>query len=217
MWASQHAVECGMPLTAQIATWNKRTQAEGPGQRFAVWFQGCPLRCPGCCNPEFLPFHGGQTVLLDDLLAEIHKTRDATGLDGITLLGGEPFAHLDAALTLAIAAREYDLGVMIFTGYTLARLRTMIDPRILALLSHTDILVDGPYDRTQPDTTRRWIGSRNQARHFLSERHHPEEPCWRQPNTLEIRVSGSDVFINGFPAIEAKPLWKGWRRKASAS
>ena len=30
------------------------TEAEGPGKRFALWFQGCPLRCPGCCNPEKL-------------------------------------------------------------------------------------------------------------------------------------------------------------------
>ena len=35
------------------------TEAEGPGRRFALWFQGCPLRCPGCCNPEMLPFTGG--------------------------------------------------------------------------------------------------------------------------------------------------------------
>ena len=35
------------------------TEAEGPGVRFALWFQGCPLRCPGCCNPEMLPFDGG--------------------------------------------------------------------------------------------------------------------------------------------------------------
>ena len=35
------------------------TEAEGPGLRFALWFQGCPLRCPGCCNPEMLPFSGG--------------------------------------------------------------------------------------------------------------------------------------------------------------
>ena len=27
------------------------TEAEGPGKRYALWFQGCPLRCPSCCNP----------------------------------------------------------------------------------------------------------------------------------------------------------------------
>ena len=39
-------------LTMQIAQVVPVTEAEGPGKRFAVWFQGCPLRCPGCCNPE---------------------------------------------------------------------------------------------------------------------------------------------------------------------
>src|SRR4051812_10819834 len=43
------------------------TEAEGPGRRFAVWVQGCPLRCPGCCNPEMLPFEGGHEVGVDEL------------------------------------------------------------------------------------------------------------------------------------------------------
>ena len=51
-------------LTMQIAQVVPCTEAEGPGKRFAVWFQGCPLRCPGCCNPEFLPFQGGETKTL---------------------------------------------------------------------------------------------------------------------------------------------------------
>jgi anaerobic ribonucleoside-triphosphate reductase activating protein len=36
------------------------TAAEGPGRRFTLWFQGCPLGCPGCCNPEMLPFASAQ-------------------------------------------------------------------------------------------------------------------------------------------------------------
>ncbi|MBY0459994.1 MAG: radical SAM protein, partial [Gemmataceae bacterium] len=51
-------------LTMSIAQVVPCTEAEGPGKRFAIWFQGCPLRCPGCCNPEFLPFKGGQTRTL---------------------------------------------------------------------------------------------------------------------------------------------------------
>jgi anaerobic ribonucleoside-triphosphate reductase activating protein len=33
------------------------------------------------------------------------------------------------------------------------------------------------------------------------------------PNTLEIRLLGNDVMVNGFPAAEAKGLWKGWKRR----
>src|SRR5450432_977779 len=70
------------------------TEAEGPGRRFALWFQGCPLRCPGCCNPEMLPFAGGTPMPLADVVAQL---RAANGIEGITLLGGEPFAHAAAA------------------------------------------------------------------------------------------------------------------------
>ncbi|MFM7150626.1 MAG: 4Fe-4S cluster-binding domain-containing protein, partial [Gemmataceae bacterium] len=47
------------PLLLSIAQTVPFTEAEGPGKRFAIWFQGCPFRCPGCCNPEMLPFRGG--------------------------------------------------------------------------------------------------------------------------------------------------------------
>ena len=47
------------------------TEAEGPGRRFALWFQGCPLRCPGCCNPEFLPFRGGTPMPVAELVAQL--------------------------------------------------------------------------------------------------------------------------------------------------
>ncbi len=202
-----------MALTAQIATMVPCTEAEGPGLRFALWFQGCPLRCPGCCNPEFLPFHDGLTVTVDDLVEQIRQSRDENGIEGITLLGGEPTAHAEVASTLARSARELGLSVMTFTGYTVEELRQRDEMFVNALLDHTDILVDGPYDRTQPDTERRWIGSRNQRIHFLTPRYRADDACWQVRNTLEIRVKGSEIIVNGFPAQNALGLWKGWRRK----
>src|SRR5256885_9149227 len=79
------------------------TEAEGPGRRFALWFQGCPLRCPGCCNPEMLPFHGGRAMLIGDVVQQLGKAREQE-LEGITLLGGEPLAHAAGAVVLARAA-----------------------------------------------------------------------------------------------------------------
>src|SRR4029453_8044837 len=87
------------------------TEAEGPGKRFALWFQGCPLRCPGCCNPEMLPFEGGTRV---PLAAVLEETRGAApeGVEGTPLVGGEPLAHAAGAAALAREVRLLGLTVM---------------------------------------------------------------------------------------------------------
>ncbi len=200
--------------TAQVAQVVPATEAEGPGLRFAVWLQGCPLRCPGCCNPEFLPFAGGVSTPVADLIAQLKdQVRATPRLEGISLLGGEPFAHAGAGAALATEARRLGLSVMVYSGYTLEALRAKCDAAVDRLLALTDLLVDGPYVRGQPDTARRWVGSTNQRLHFLTGRYDAADPCWRRRNTLEIRVQGNEVIVNGFPASGAVGLWKGWKRK----
>jgi anaerobic ribonucleoside-triphosphate reductase activating protein len=184
------------------------TEAEGPGRRFALWFQGCPLRCPGCCNPEMLPFAGGQLLQVAMVSAQLRSAVAAHALEGITLLGGEPLAHAAGAAALAGAARDGGLTVMVFTGYTLEEARQLPDPAVHDLLAATDILVDGPYCRDLPEMRRRWIGSSNQRVHFLSDRCRADDPRWLLPNTLEIRLAGGELTVNGFPARSAAGLWQ---------
>ena len=183
------------------------TEAEGPGVRFALWFQGCPLRCPGCCNPEMLPFEGGTPMSVADIVGKIENAARDHGVEGITLLGGEPLAHAVGAVVLAQAVQARGLTVMVFSGFTLEQAQAMNDPAIGEMLGHTDILVDGPYDRERPDTTRRWIGSTNQRIHFLSDRYHFDER-WHRSNTLEIRLRNGELTVNGFPAKSAVGLWR---------
>ncbi len=180
------------------------TEAEGPGRRFALWFQGCPLRCPGCCNPEMLPFAGGTARTLSSLLEQIERA----DVEGITLLGGEPLAHAAGAAELARAVRQRHLSVMVFSGYTLEEARRLPDPAVADLLTLTDILVDGPYLRLQAETRRRWIGSANQRIHFLSDRYRADDPRWHFSNTLEIRLRGAELTVNGFPAPTAVGLYR---------
>ena len=194
-------------VALQVAQIVPVTEAEGPGLRFALWFQGCPLRCPGCCNPEMLLFEGGQRLTLAQVLAQVEAAR-SDGIEGITLLGGEPLAHAAGGAALARAARQRGLSMMVFTGFTLVEARRLPDPAVAELLALTDILVDGPYLRQQPDTTRRWVGSTNQRIHFFTDRYRADDPCWRRQNTLEIRLRGRDLTVNGFPARSAVGLWK---------
>jgi anaerobic ribonucleoside-triphosphate reductase activating protein len=155
-----------------------------------------------------LPFEGGSAVPLGALVRQIEEAARVDGVEGITLLGGEPLAHARGAALLAEAVRARGLTVMVFSGYTLEEARELPDPAVADLLARTDILVDGPYLRDQPDTRRRWIGSTNQRIHFLSDRYRADDPRWLLPNTLEIRLRGPELTVNGFPARQAVGLWK---------
>lgn len=202
-------------LIASLAHWTPCTEAEGPGRRFALWFQGCPLRCPGCCNPEMLPFEGGSPTPVTRVAEWMRTAQAQHGIEGITLLGGEPTAHAAAATALARTAHGLGLSVMVFTGYTIEELRGQNDPIVNDLLAYTDILVDGRYERDRPDTTRRWIGSTNQRIHFLTDRYRADDSCWRQRNTLEIRLVNGELSVNGFPAPSATSMWKRPHRVAA--
>jgi anaerobic ribonucleoside-triphosphate reductase activating protein len=184
------------------------TEAEGPGRRFAIWLQGCPLRCPGCCNPQMLPFEGGRETPVADLAARVREAADRDGVEGMTLLGGEPFAQARGAADLARLVRASGLSVMVFSGFTIEEIRASLDPSSLDLLGLTDLLVDGPYLRDQPELRRRWIGSANQRIHALTDRYRVDDPRWQRPNTLEIRLDGPVVTVNGFPSPSAVGLWR---------
>ncbi len=184
------------------------TEAEGPGRRFAVWFQGCPLRCPGCCNPEMLPFEGGWEAEVKVIAGQVAQASNSLGIEGITLLGGEPTAQAAGASALARRVRAMGLSVMVFSGFTLDEIRASTDPNALDLLAQTDLLVDGPYLRDRPESRRRWIGSSNQQVHALTDRYRVEDPCWSRPNTLELRLVGGELTVNGFPASSAIGIWR---------
>jgi anaerobic ribonucleoside-triphosphate reductase activating protein len=172
-----------------------RTESEGPGWRFAVWVQGCSLRCPGCCNPEMFPQAGGVVETPGDLAA-----RAARGdVEGVTLLGGEPFEQAEGCAAFARAARALGLSVMVFSGYTRSELRGRPDAE--GLLDACDLLVDGRFERAELDPSRRWIGSANQRLHFLTTRYDEHDARFRAPNTAEIRLTRGELVMNGWPGL----------------
>src|ERR1700722_10468979 len=112
-------------LHLNVARVVRVTEAEGPGRRYALWFQGCPLRCPGCCNPEMLPFEGGHSIRLADVVAKVELAARSEGIEGITLLGGEPLAYAAGGAALSRAVQQRGLTVMIFSGFTLEEARQL--------------------------------------------------------------------------------------------
>lgn len=177
------------------------TDAEGPGRRAALWVQGCSIRCPGCFNPHSWAFDGGEPVAWPELAEAVRAAAAADhAVEGLTLLGGEPFDQAAPLARLAEAVRADGLSVMTFTGHVLEDLRSAGREDWDRLLAATDLLVDGPYLAQRPERHRPWIGSENQRFWFLTERYaHLADQLAAIPNRLEIRISRSgEVAVNGF-------------------
>ena len=185
------------PLSLRIAAVVPDTDAEGPGRRFAVWVQGCSIRCPGCCNPEMFEAAGGEPTEPALLAARAIAT---PGIEGVSVLGGEPFEQAAALVPFARAVRAAGLSVMVFTGYTLEALRARGDADVDALLATCDLLIDGPFEARRLDRTRRWIGSTNQRVHALTTRARADDPRFAQPEEIEIRLERGVLTVNGWPA-----------------
>lgn len=185
----------------QIAARVACTEAEGPGLRFAVWVQGCSLRCPGCCNPELFPASGGARVRVPDLARELAQARDLHRIAGLSVLGGEPAEQAPAVAALCRAARALGLGTLVFTGYTLAELRAR--PDAAELLASADTLIDGRFDvrQREPPGGRRWIGSTNQQIVHLTPRH-ADPALWRGQDHAELHIDPAGrLTAHGHPGL----------------
>ena len=184
-----------------VAAWLPASRGEGPGLRAVLWVQGCDKRCPGCCNPGLLPIVTRELVTAASMVEKMMAAKDAFGIEGITFLGGEPMLQAKGLAEVAAAAQAAGLSVMVFTGYTVEELTLLALDGAQALLGATDVLVDGPYRADQPDTTRSWVGSKNQQFHYLTARYSAAiEPIESGMRDLEIRIGHNGTArINGWP------------------
>jgi anaerobic ribonucleoside-triphosphate reductase activating protein len=192
-------VERGLRVGARVPV----TRAEGPGARYALWLQGCSIRCPGCCNPHLFEPSGGARVPAAALLADMRRVR--AQIEGLTVLGGEPFDQSEALLPVLRGARDLGLSVVVFSGFTLEELRVRKEAAVRDALGTIDVLVDGRYDATRPETERLWVGSTNQRFHYFTgrysraiERPGPGEPL----RSVEVRLDPDGrLRANGWPAL----------------
>jgi anaerobic ribonucleoside-triphosphate reductase activating protein len=190
----------------RIANIIDETEAEGPGTRTAIWVQGCTIRCPNCCNPEMFEKTGGQEYTIENLYSRLAVNKIKYNIEGITILGGEPFEQAAGNAGLCQAAKDLGLTVMVFSGYVLDKIKARGYDADL-FLSYIDLLVDGPYNHKLPEPPppkgRRWIGSSNQIMHYLTNAYSESDPRMRAPNTIEIRLNRKGlVVVNGWPTAD---------------
>ena len=80
-------------MTGRIHSTDSFGTVDGPGIRYVVFFQGCPLRCKYCHNPDTWNFDGGKEVTAEELIREYDSYKEFLKSGGITATGGEPLAQ----------------------------------------------------------------------------------------------------------------------------
>ena len=145
----------------KIAGMIEESIVDGPGYRFTVFVQGCEHRCKGCHNPQALDINGGVVTTIDKIISRIIKN---PLLCGITISGGEPFLQAAACAILAKSAKENNLNVITYSGFTFEKLleKSSAEPEIFRLLNFTDVLIDGHFDESKMRHDLSFRGSLNQ-------------------------------------------------------
>lgn len=97
--------------TGRIHSWDLSTGVDGPGTRFVLFVNGCPLRCLYCANPDTWHMRDGREATVDEVMAEIEKYRGfiTTAGGGVTITGGEPL--LQPAFTASVLRRCKEAGL----------------------------------------------------------------------------------------------------------
>ena len=90
---------------------------DGPGTRFVVFTQGCPMRCAYCHNPDTWDVTGGTLMDATYIIEQYEKNRPFyRNGGGITITGGEPLLQVDFLTELFTLAKEKDIHTCIDTS-----------------------------------------------------------------------------------------------------
>lgn len=150
--------------------------ANGPGVRTSLFVSGCSHHCPGCFNEIAWDFNYGKPFT-QDTIDSIIESLKPDYIQGLTLLGGEPFEYSNqkGLLPLVRQVREVlpQKDIWCFTGF-------LFDKDIIEnmckrwketneLLSYIDVLVDGRFIEELKNLNLKFKGSENQRTILVNE------------------------------------------------
>jgi anaerobic ribonucleoside-triphosphate reductase activating protein len=128
---------------------------------------------------------------VDELVLEI---AEGDGIEGVTILGGEPLEQPDSVLAVIQAVKEKGLTVMLYTGYEEEELRGAQRECV----SFSDIVIMGRYVASLRDTNLRWRGSANQEIRVVSDAY--DGLVVEERGEVEITVEpDGGVSMAGYP------------------
>ena len=150
--------------------------ANGRGVRVTLFVSGCRNHCKGCFQPETWDFNFGEHFT-EEVENQILEMLEPSYIDGLTLLGGDPFEPENQRDLINFLRRVKSSfprkNIWCYTGYTYETLKTEgSHPRCEVtdeMLSMIDTLVDGPFGEELKDISLAFRGSSNQRILDLNE------------------------------------------------
>ena len=103
-------------MTGRIHSFESFGTVDGPGIRFVVFLQGCPLTCAYCHNPDTQPLTGGKQMAAEQVIADAIRYRAFLRGGGITVTGGEPLCQPEFVAELFALAKQNGLHTCLDTS-----------------------------------------------------------------------------------------------------
>ena len=147
------------------------------------------MECPGCWNSDLWSEDAGYYTTVHELVSEIIEEN---GIEGVTILGGEPLEQPDPVLELIIAVKEAGLTVMLYTGYEEEELQGIIYGKSIV------VVIMGRYIASLRDTNLRWRGSSNQKIRMMTDVYEGLEIEERGEVEITVDPHG-EVSMAGYP------------------
>lgn len=170
---------------------------DGPGIRFVIFMQGCPMRCLYCHNPDTWNLSGGNEYTADELIFEYKKNKQFYSRGGITVTGGEPLLQTDFLIELFRLAKNEGIHTCIDTsGITYSEKNKKYSEKLDRLLGLTDlVLLDIKHIDTE--NHKKLTGHKNE--NVLAFAKHLEElkiPVWIRHVVIEGYTNDSEDLLN---------------------
>lgn len=112
---------------------------DGPGIRFVVFTQGCPMRCQYCHNPDSWTTTENKKMSVDEILEKYEGVKEFLRNGGLTVTGGEPLLQIDFVTELFKKAKEKQIHTALDTSGILFNRKNT--EKIDKLLDYTDLVL----------------------------------------------------------------------------
>lgn len=168
---------------------------DGPGIRFLIFLQGCPMRCQFCHNPDSWKTGIGEERTADELLDQAERFRAYWGDNGgITVSGGEALLQIDFLLELFEKANQRGIGTCLDTSAQLFTRKSPFFEKFERLMELTDtVLLDIKHidDEEHRKLTRHSNANILDCARYLSE---IDKPVWIR-HVLIPGITDKDEYL----------------------